>query len=82
MFRLVLTINVGFLHTKHNFKLVFHLSYSKQYDYYFFFRMMYYYTRALKSVISNFTLAAHSPKFGQAKTHSLSHFWEKRKKYG
>ena len=27
----------------------------------------------LKSVNSNFTLAAHSPKFGQAKTHFLSH---------
>ena len=31
----------------------------------------------LKSVNSNFTLAIHSPKLGQAKTHFLSHFWEK-----
>ena len=37
----------------------------------------------LKSVNSNFTLAVHSPNFGQAKTHFLSHLKEKReKKYG
>ena len=34
----------------------------------------------LKSVNSNFTLAVHSPKLGQAKTHCLSHFGEKREK--
>ena len=38
--------------------------------------------RYLKSINSNFTLAVHSPKFGQAKTHFLSHFErEKKKKY-
>ena len=37
----------------------------------------------LKSVNSNFTLAVHSPKLNQAKTHFLSHFGEKKKKkYG
>ena len=41
-------------------------------------------TIVLKSVSnSNFTLAVQSPKLGQAKTHFLSHFWEKkRKEYG
>ena len=34
----------------------------------------------LKSVNSNFTLAVHSPKFGQAKTHFLCHFGKKREK--
>ena len=34
----------------------------------------------LKSVNSNFTLAVHSPKLGQAKTHFLSHFGEKKEK--
>ena len=34
----------------------------------------------VKSVNSNFTLAVHSPKFGQAKTHLLSHSGEKRRK--
>ena len=34
----------------------------------------------LKSVNSNFTLAVHSQKFGQAKTHFLSHFGEKKEK--
>ena len=39
--------------------------------------------RALKSVNSNFTLAVHSPKLWQAKTHFLSHFGgKKEKKYG
>ena len=46
MFRLVRTINV-FLHTKHTPKLFFHLSYSKQYNYYLFFRMLNYYIGAL-----------------------------------
>ena len=32
-----------------------------------------YKTYLLKSVNSNFTLAVHSPKLGQAKTHFLSH---------
>ena len=37
----------------------------------------------LKSVNSNFTLAVHSPKFGQAKTYFLSQLEEKKeKKYG
>ena len=37
----------------------------------------------LKSVNSNFALAVHSPKSGQAKTHFLSHFrGKKEKKYG
>ena len=31
----------------------------------------------VKSVNSNFTLAVRSPKFGQAKTHFLSHYGEK-----
>ena len=31
----------------------------------------------LKSVNSNFTLAVHSPKLGQAKDHFLPHFGEK-----
>ena len=35
----------------------------------------------LKSVNSNFTLAVHSPKFGQAKTHFLSHLCENEKIY-
>ena len=34
----------------------------------------------LKSVNSNFTLAVYSPKFGQAKTHFLSHLKEKKRK--
>ena len=34
----------------------------------------------LKSVNSNFTLAVHSPKLNQAKTHFLSHFSEKKRK--
>ena len=34
---------------------------------------------SLKSVNSNFTLAVHSPKFGQAKTHFLSHFRGKKR---
>ena len=34
----------------------------------------------LKSVNSNFTLAVHSPKFGQVKTHFLSHFRGKKRK--
>ena len=33
---------------------------------------------SLKSVNSNFTLAVHSPKLYQAKTHFLSHFGKKR----
>ena len=33
----------------------------------------------LKSVNPNFTLAAHSPKFGQTKTHFLSHLGEKKR---
>ena len=32
----------------------------------------------LKSVDSNFTLAVHSPKLNQAKTHFLSHLGEKK----
>ena len=36
--------------------------------------MNYLQEKALKSVSSNFTLAVHSPKFGQAKTHFLSHY--------
>ena len=35
--------------------------------------------RKLKSVNSNFTLAVHSPKLGQAQTHFLSYFGEKKK---
>ena len=35
---------------------------------------------SLKSVNSNFTLAVHSRKFGQAKTHFLSHVGEKKEK--
>ena len=34
----------------------------------------------LKSVDSNFTLAVHSPKLNQAKTHFLSHLGEKKRK--
>ena len=34
----------------------------------------------LKSVNSNFTLTVHSQKFGQAKTHFLSHVGEKKRK--
>ena len=34
----------------------------------------------LKSVNSNLTLAVHSPKLGQAKTHFLSHFGGKKRK--
>ena len=34
--------------------------------------------KVLKSVNSNFTLAVQSPKLGQAKTHVLSHFGEKK----
>ena len=34
----------------------------------------------LKSVNSNFTLAVHSQKFGQAKSHFLSHVGEKKRK--
>ena len=37
-------------------------------------------TKPLKSVNSNFTLAVHSPKFGQAKTYFLSHFGKKKRK--
>ena len=37
-------------------------------------------THILKSVNSNFTLAIQSPKFGQAKTHLLSHLGKKREK--
>ena len=37
--------------------------------------------KKLKSVNSNFTPVAHSPKLNQAKTHFLSHLGEK-KKYG
>ena len=38
---------------------------------------------SLKSVNSNFTLAVRSQKFGQAKTHVLSHVGEKKdKKHG
>ena len=33
----------------------------------------------LKSVDSNFTLAVHSPKFGQAKAHFLRHLEEKKR---
>ena len=36
--------------------------------------------RLLKSVNSNSPLAARSLKFGQAKTHFLSHFGKKRRK--
>ena len=36
--------------------------------------------KMVKSVNSKFTLAAHSPKLGQAKTHFLSHFGEKKEK--
>jgi hypothetical protein len=34
----------------------------------------------IKSVNSNFTLAVHSPKFGQAQTHFLSLLGEKKRK--
>ena len=34
----------------------------------------------LKSVNSNFTLAVHSQKFGQVKTHFLSHVGKKERK--
>ena len=34
----------------------------------------------LQSVNSNFTLAVHSPKLDQAKTHYLSHIGEKKRK--
>jgi hypothetical protein len=37
-------------------------------------------SQTLKSVNSNFTLAAHSPKLNQAKTQFLSHLGEKKGK--
>ena len=38
------------------------------------------YLLLLKSVNSNFTLAVHSPKLNQVKTHFLSHLGEKKRK--